>query len=142
VWICNRLRDLNARGSWLTFQFPEEDVRRNLPAVTKLADGLKTIKCRIALTRCGQSDNPDTLMESLPLDFLLFSHDFARGLAEDKAKQQQLTAFARLAREFNVKSIVTGVEDARALTVLWTAGIDYVQGNFLQRPSPSIEIQG
>ena len=80
-------------------------------------------------------------MQRLPLDFLLFAHEFARGLADDKDKQQQLTSFAGLAREFNVKSIVTGVEDARSLAVLWTAGIDYVQGNFLQRPSPSVEIQ-
>jgi EAL domain-containing protein (putative c-di-GMP-specific phosphodiesterase class I) len=82
------------------------------------------------------------LMQSLPVDFLLCAQDLARGLAEDKTKQQQLSAFANLAQEFNVKSIVTGVEDAPALTVLWTAKIDYVQGNFLQRPSPSLEING
>ncbi len=142
VWICDQLRDFDARGGWLTFQFPEEEARRNLVALTRLVEGLKKIKCRIALTRCGQLDNPQMLMQSLPLDFLLFAHDFANGLAEDKVKQQQLISFANLAHEFNVKSIVTGVEDARALTVLWTAGIDYVQGNFLQRPSPSLEIQG
>jgi EAL domain-containing protein (putative c-di-GMP-specific phosphodiesterase class I) len=47
---------------------------------------------------------------------------------------------ANLAREFNVKTVVTGVEDARSLTILWTAGVDYVQGNFLQRPSPTLDI--
>lgn len=142
IWICDRLREFDARGSWLTFQFPEDEASRSLAALTRLVDGLEKIKCRIALTRCGQRNNPQMLMQSLPLDFLMFAQDFARGLAEDKVKQQQLMAFANLAQEFNVKSIVTGVEDARALTVLWTAGIDYVQGNFLQRPSPSLEVHG
>jgi EAL domain-containing protein (putative c-di-GMP-specific phosphodiesterase class I) len=40
-----------------------------------------------------------------------------------------------------VKTIATGVEDARTLSVLWTAGVDYVQGNFLQKPSPTIETE-
>jgi len=142
IWICDLLREFDARGSWLTFQFPEEEARRNLAALTALVEGLKKIKCRIALTRCSQLDGPQMLMQSLPVDFLLCAQDLARGLAEDKAKQQQLNAFANLAQEFNVKSIVTGVEDAPALTVLWTAKIDYVQGNFLQRPSPSLEING
>jgi PAS domain S-box-containing protein len=140
IWICDLLREFDARGSWVTFQFPEDEARRNLAALTTLVEGLKKIKCRIALTRCSQLEGPQMLMQSLPVDFLLCAQDLARGLAEDKTKQQQLNAFANLAQEFNVKSIVTGVEDAPALTVLWTAKIDYVQGNFLQRPSPSLEI--
>jgi EAL domain-containing protein (putative c-di-GMP-specific phosphodiesterase class I) len=45
-----------------------------------------------------------------------------------------------LAREYNVKTVVTGVEEARTLTILWSAGVDYVQGNFLQRPSATLEV--
>lgn len=139
IWICDRLRDFNARGSWLTFQFPEEVALRNPATVSRLMGELKKIKCRIALSGCGRLDSPEVLLQKLPLDFLLFAHDFAHNLAGDKAKQEQLTLFANLAQEAKVKSIVTGVEDAQALTVLWTAGVDYVQGNFLQTPSPSIE---
>ena len=54
-------------------------------------------------------------------------------------KQKRLAELAAAARESGMKTVVTGVEDARTLTVLWTAGIDYVQGNFLQKPSPTIE---
>jgi multidomain signaling protein FimX len=140
IWICDLLREFDARGSWLTFQFPEDQARHNLAALTLLVEGLKKIKCRIALTRCSQLEGPQMLMQSLPVDFLLCAQDLAQGLAEDKAKQQKLNAFANLSQEFNVKSVVTGVEDAPTLTVLWTAKIDYVQGNFLQRPSPSLEI--
>ncbi len=142
IWICDLLRDLDVRSSWLTFQFREEEAVRNLTAVSRLVGELKQIKCRIALSGCGQLDDPQMLMQKLPLDFVLLAQDFARDLAEDKAKQERLTLFANQAQEVKVKSIVTGVEDAQALTVLWTAGVDYVQGNFLQKPSPSIEKQG
>ena len=142
AWICDRLRDLDVRGSWLTFQFPQEEACRNRRALTRLVEGLRQIKCRIALTRCGTLDDSQELMQQLQIDFLLFAQDFAQGLAEDKAKQTDLIAFARLGQECKVKIIVTGVEDPRALTVLWTAEVDFVQGNFLQTPSPTIERKG
>jgi len=37
-----------------------------------------------------------------------------------------------------VKSVATGVEDSQSLAYLWTAGVDYAQGFFLQEPSETI----
>jgi hypothetical protein len=39
------------------------------------------------------------------------------------------------------EGLVAGIEDARALTVLWRAGVDSVQDNFLQRPAPTLRVQ-
>lgn len=141
LWICDCLREFDVRGNWLTFQFQEELVVGNLASIGKLVETLKKIKCRVAINRFGVTERPEALLQSMSLDFVLLKPAFAQNLADDTEKQQRLLQLATLAREFNVKSIVTGVEDARALTVLWTAGVDYVQGNFLQRPSPTLEVQ-
>jgi len=141
LWICDCLREFDVRGNWLTFQFQEELVVGNLASLSKLVETLKKIKCRVAINRFGVSERPELILQGLSLDFVLLKPSFAQGLADDADKQQRLLQLATLAKEFNVKSIVTGVEDARALTVLWTAGVDYVQGNFLQRPSPTLEVQ-
>lgn len=142
IWICDCLREFDVRGSWLTFVFQEEVVDGNLSSLTRLVESLKKIKCRVAINRFGGTDHPQMLLQALSLDFVLLLPDYAQGLADDTDKQQQLLSLANLVREFNVKSVVTGVEDARTLTILWTAGVDYVQGNFLQRPSPTLEIAG
>lgn len=141
LWICDCLREFDVRGSWLTFQFQEELVIGNLASIGKLVETLKKIKCKIAINRFGATERPEILLQGLSLDFVLLKPSFAQNLADDTGKQQRILQLATLAREFNVKSIVTGVEDARALTVLWTAGVDYVQGNFLQRPSPTLDVQ-
>ncbi len=42
-----------------------------------------------------------------------------------------------MARELatqGVTTILTGIEDSATLPVLWSCGIDYVQGFLLQRP--------
>lgn len=140
VWICDCLREFDVRGSWLTFVFQEELVESNLGSLNRLAEGLKKIKCRVAINRFGATNRAQMLLQGLPMDFVLMLPDYASGLADDKDKQEQILKLANLAREYNVKSVVTGVEDARTLTILWTAGVDYVQGNFLQRPSPTLEV--
>ncbi len=140
IWICDCLREFDVRGSWLTFVFQEELVETNLASLTRLIEGLKKIKCRVAINRFGATDHPEALLQGIPLDFVLFQPEYAQGLADDQATQQKLLGLANLAREYNVKSVVTGVEEARTLTILWSAGVDYVQGNFLQRPSPTLEI--
>lgn len=141
LWICDCLREFDVRGNWLTVQFQEELALSNLASIGKLIETLKKIKCKVAVNRFGTAERPEVLLQALSLDYVLLKPTFAKDLADDAAKQQRLLNLATLAREFNVRSIVTGVEDARALTVLWTAGVDYVQGNFLQRPSPTLEVQ-
>ena len=140
IWLCDCLREFEVRGSWLTFVIQEELVDGNLASLSRLVESLKKIKCRVAVNRFGATDHPQMLFQGLSLDFVLLLPEFAQGLADDKDKQQRLLTLANMAREFNVKSVVTGVEDARSITILWTAGVDYVQGNFLQRPSPTLEI--
>lgn len=141
LWICDCLREFDVRGNWLTIQFQEEVVIGNLASIGKLVETLRKIKCRVAIGHFGATERPEMLLQALALDFVLLRPELAQGLADDSAKQQRLLQLATLAREFNVKSVVTGVEDARALTVLWTAGVDYVQGNFLQRPSTTLAVQ-
>ncbi|HYN78411.1 MAG TPA: bifunctional diguanylate cyclase/phosphodiesterase [Lamprocystis sp. (in: g-proteobacteria)] len=140
LWICDCLREFDVRGNWLTFVIQEELVDNNLGSLSRLVESLKKIKCRVAINRFGATDHPQQIFQGLSLDFVLLLPEFAQGLADDRDKQQRLLALANLAREFNIRSVVTGVEDARSLTILWTAGVDYVQGNFLQRPSPALEL--
>jgi len=139
VWICECLREFDVRGSWLTFVFQEDLVEANLPTLTRLIDGLRKIRCRVALNRFGAIPQPDALLQTIPVDFVLFQPEYAQGLADDMQKQKRLLELANLAREHKVRSVVTGVEEARALTILWNAGVDYVQGNFLQRPTSRLE---
>ncbi|MES9936895.1 MAG: EAL domain-containing protein [Sedimenticola sp.] len=43
-----------------------------------------------------------------------------------------------MAQSFDAKTIATGVEDANSLAILWTVGVNYTQGYFLQEPSATI----
>jgi EAL domain-containing protein (putative c-di-GMP-specific phosphodiesterase class I)/PAS domain-containing protein len=140
IWICDALRDFEVRGSWVTFQFQERDALALATKWNKLAEGLKKIKCRICINQFGMQENPKLAMTKMGADFVKFAPELAIGLANDPEMQRRLLLLIKMARDNKVKTIVTGVEDARSLALLWGAGIDYVQGNFLQGAMQGLDV--
>jgi len=136
--ICDCLRDHKAKGAWLTFQLSDVDVRANLQEAKKLIEGLRKIKCQIAITHFGQTPKGETLLKHMEIDFVKLHPSFMEDLATSQEQQGLLTQTNEMIHSHDVKTIATGVEDANSLAILWTAGVNYIQGYFLQEPSESI----
>ncbi len=141
LWIIDSLRLENAKGSWLTFQIADEDLRARIQDAKKLIEGLKKIKCRLAIDHFGVMPKFESLLKHLPVDYVRFDCSFLQGLSTDKRKQQQLLELIRAVRPYEIKTVATCVEDANSLAVLWTSGINYIQGYFLQEPTPQIAFE-
>ncbi len=139
LWICDCLREFEARGGWLTFQIREKHAREHLKPTAQLIDGLKKIKCQIAIDHFGLQSKPEALLNHLQVDFAKLAPSFVRELNSNQQKQDELNSLNEAILNQNIKTIATGVEDANSLTVLWTVGVGYIQGYFLQEPSETIE---
>jgi len=138
LWICDCLRELNAKGAWVIFQLREADVRAHTQSAKKLIEGLKKIRCQIAIYRFGLTPNNELLLKHMPIDYIKLDQSLTNGLCQSQEKQDKLSEINRTVQSLNIKSIAMGVEDANSLAVLWTVGINYIQGYFMQRPSESI----
>jgi len=140
--VCDCLREYDARGNWLTFQIHEQCARDNLQAVVDLIDRLKKIKCQIALDHFGLLPKPDVLLDRLNVDYVKLDPSFVRKINNNQQKQDELNGLNEMAVRHKVRMIATAVENADSLAVLWTVGIAYIQGGFLQKPSSTIEYGG
>jgi multidomain signaling protein FimX len=138
LWICDCLRDNNAKGSWITFQVAEGDLRAHTQSARKLMEGLKKIGCQLAITKFGKLPKYETLLKHLPVDYVKLDVSFIKGLATDQKKQDELNGVNKVVQSFNKKVIALGVEDANTLAILWTIGVNYIQGYYLQEPSEQI----
>lgn len=138
LWICDCLREYKAKGPWLTFQIKDSDLRTHTQAAKKLIDGLKKIKCNLAIDQFGSNQNSENLLKHLPVDFVKYDNDFMLDLATNQKKQDKLNALNKIAVSHGAKSVAMGVEDANSLAILWTVGVNYIQGYFLQEPSENI----
>jgi multidomain signaling protein FimX len=138
IWICDCLRQFDARGSWLTFQIADKDIRTNVHSTHNLLQGLKRISCRFAVNHFGVIAKHENLLKHLPVDFVKLDPGFVDHLASEPKQQQQLEALCRLARQYGVQTIVAGVEDHDCLCHLWDVGADYVEGYLLHEPVADI----
>jgi diguanylate cyclase (GGDEF)-like protein/PAS domain S-box-containing protein len=139
LFICDCLRDFEAKGSWVTFQFDDTEARSHLHQLQKLTDGLKKIKCKTCLGHFGLAKKPEAILSSIPLDFIQFHSSFLSGLFDNQDKQDTFNQLNEVIQEQNIKTIASGVEDANSLAILWSIGVNYIRGYFIQEPSDSID---
>ncbi len=138
LFICDCLRDYEAKGPWVTFQVNDSDARSHLHQLKKLSDGLKKIKCKLCIDHFGLTKKPESLLNELPLDYIQFDASFLEGLSEDQVKQDNLNHLNEGIQERNIKTIASGVEEASSLAILWTIGVNYIRGYFIQEPTQTI----
>ncbi|MNR64326.1 EAL domain protein [compost metagenome] len=62
-------------------------------------------------------------------------------LTGNRDHQQRVREIAEKARELGKITITEFVQDAGSMSILFGAGIDYAQGNFLAPPGPTMDYE-
>ena len=138
LWICDCLREFKAKGAWLTFAVSHSDVIGHLEKMEQLAEGLHKINCRISLTHFPFEQEAVNVVRHLKCDLVCFSPDISSKLSRDKEQQELLKDYNQQLHQEKVKTIVIYIEEAAQLTILWNVGVDFIQGNFIQKPVDTI----
>jgi diguanylate cyclase (GGDEF)-like protein/PAS domain S-box-containing protein len=133
-WLRDLLKAAKVEGSYLTLEMSEAVASSNLKLIKPLIDGLHQLRIQVGLDHFGLAPNYANLLRHAEVDFLKIDGNLIRGIAQNKENQARVTEIASLAQESGKKTIAEFVEDAGSLSALWTCGVDYIQGYFLQEP--------
>ncbi len=95
----------------------------------------------MAISNFGCNPKVEPLLKHLPVDFVKFDSEIMDEVATKQAKQEQLNQLNATALEHNIKTIAMGIEDANSLAILWTVGVNYIQGYFLQEPAENLSYE-
>jgi diguanylate cyclase (GGDEF)-like protein len=134
TWLQGGLSKTGVPAASLVFEMTETTADLNREALAPFLRGLKDLGCGLSLDHFSGHERAQALVQLLQVDYVKLDSRFVQNLLNDKDRQQQLSELARALATVGVTTIVTGIEDAMTLPVLWSCGIDYVQGFFLQRP--------
>ncbi|MCZ6667631.1 MAG: EAL domain-containing protein [Gammaproteobacteria bacterium] len=135
-WVSESLARAGVTGEQLVFMVNEGHAVNHLKTAKTLFSGLKEINCQLGLDDFGTGINPFQLIRHFRADYVRINVAYMDNLARNEDNQESIREFASHAASMNIRSITPGVEDAAILSVLWTLGVDFVQGEFLQRPEP------
>ena len=138
-WISERIQNAKISSEHLVFTFNESHVVNQLKSAKNLFTGLKALHCQVVLDNFGTGINPYQLVKHIQPDFIRINQEFMVNLSSNTDNQNSVRGLTEQASSMEIASIIPDVKDASVLSVLWTLGADYVQGDFLQEPAKTLD---
>ena len=136
-WLSVALKAARLPSDALVFQLSEPDAIAYLKQAKALTQGLAELHCKVALSQFGCALNPFNTLKYLSVDFVKVDGSFSQDLTSAENQEALKTLLASLHAQAKL-TIVPFVESASVLATLWQAGVNYIQGHYLQGPSQSM----
>ena len=133
-WIAQQLKTARQRGDSLVFEMPESKVVTSLKPARAFAKGLEQIHCGFALEQFGSGLNSFQLLKHIPVTYLKLDRNYMADLPKHKENQEKLKELCDQAHHAGKLTVAEFVEDAASMSILFSCGVNFVQGNFLQEP--------
>jgi len=119
----------------ICFEVTESAISTNVQYAQRFIEVLHGIGCEFALDDFGSGLGAFSSLKHLPIDYLKIDGTYTRDLASDQVNQEMVTAMIKLARTMQFRVVAEQVEEQGDFDWLRTAGIDFVQGNFVDTPA-------
>lgn len=137
-WLGVALKASKLPPDSLVFQLDEHDAVAYLRQAKALTQGLTGLGCRVALNQFGCVLNPLNTLKHLNADFVKIDGSYTQDLSRQE-NQEALKQLLEQLHEQAKQTIVPFVDSATVLATLWQAGVGYIQGQYLQGPSQSMD---
>ena len=119
----------------ICFEVTENAIFTNVQYAQRFIEVLHGIGCEFALDDFGSGLGAFSSLKHLPIDYLKIDGTYTRNLNSDEVNQEMVGAMIKLARTMQFRVVAEQVEEQEDFDWLRTAGIDFVQGNFIEAPA-------
>ncbi len=134
-WLEAQFKTNNISPSFVCFEIKEQVLISNFKESKILVSALQELKSEIAIDAFGAGDNPAKILKAIPANYVKICHSLMSGVSDNQENQNAIREIAEALKPMGTKVIAQFIEDADTLSILWSLGINYTQGNFLQPPS-------
>ena len=133
-WLGERLRKAALKRGRIVLEMTESKVMTLLRPAQEFVNGWKKLGGQFALEQFGSGLNSFQLLNHIDADYLKIDRSYMAELPRHPENQKKVTEICQQARELKRQTIAEWVEDATSTSLLFSCGVDFVQGNFLQPP--------
>jgi len=119
----------------ICFEVTEGAISTNVQQAQRFIEVLHGIGCEFALDDFGHGLGAFSSLRHLPVDYLKVDGAYTRNVTADQVNQEMVGAMIKLARTMEFRVIAEQVERQEDFDWLRDAGVDFVQGNFVEAPS-------
>ncbi len=124
----------------IIFQFDEANIVDYLKPAIIFAETIKSMGCKLSIASFGKSDDPLKTLKNVKADFAKLDGALTKELENDTATQTLKSMVSDILAQ-NSQAIISDVENAAALAMLWQIGVDYIQGSYLAPPAKDMQYE-
>ncbi|MEZ5523383.1 MAG: EAL domain-containing protein [Pseudomonadales bacterium] len=137
--ISELLNEARMPGDSIIFQFSETDATANMAEAKTFIRGINELHCKVAITHFGRALNPFNTLKQLPASYVKIDGSFIAELTKDEDSKDDLKSLVSSLHTQGKLTIAPMVDTASLLPILWQAGINYIQGYYIQQPSDEMD---
>jgi len=130
-WLGDLLERRQAPADALSLELRLTEAAADEAAVERWADAVHALGASVTLAGLESGARADRLARLPSIGYLKVAARYLR--FDDETIRNELRALVEMAHENGKRVIAPRVEDARGAAALWTAGVDFIQGNFVQQ---------
>jgi diguanylate cyclase (GGDEF)-like protein/PAS domain S-box-containing protein len=121
--------------SSVCFEVTEAAILSNVQHAQRFIEVLHGIGCEFSLDDFGSGLGSFSSLKHLPIDYLKIDGTYTRNLRSDLVNQEMVMAMIKLARTMQFRIVAEQVEHQEDFDWLRDAGVDFVQGYFVEAPA-------
>jgi diguanylate cyclase (GGDEF)-like protein len=133
AWIGQMLETRRLPGERLVLEFRLPEVIAHVREATAFATALRALGVGVSLAAVDANPGSLQLLQHLPANYLKLAQRYSGTALRDPALREELRLIVTRAHEGGRRVIAPLIEDAQTASLLWTTGVDYLQGDFIQQ---------
>ena len=133
AWIGQMLETRRLPGERLVLEFRLPEVIAHVREATAFATALRALNVGVSLAAIDANPASLQLLRHLPANYLKLAQRYSGTALRDTALREELRQIVTRAHDGGRRVIAPLIEDAQTASLLWTIGVDYLQGDFIQQ---------
>lgn len=135
-WLSVAMKAAGLPGSALILQFSEESISNALKPALNCCRQLEAMGIGLAVRNFGRSQDGNQFLKHIKPSLIKPGIRKTDSLSSDEIK-----ALIENGRSLNSRVLIPNVSSAASLAVLWQLGPDFIQGSYVQDPSPEMDYE-
>lgn len=137
-WYREQILSHNVKPSQIVFELKSSTINNYIKAAKEFNKIIKPIGCKMVVEGLSSGNNPFQLFKHIDAEYIKIGQEYIKDINNSDENKTVIRDIAKEAQARKQQLIVQHIENAQQLTALWGLSVHYVQGNFLQPPSPAM----
>ncbi len=137
-WLLQSLAEAGVDGASLVVDVRQEDALVHALSLQEFCSAMVSAGVQLCLSQYHFGPEANALLGQLPLGYVRLAARYSSQLHEPAVRDEMRSAID-FAHRLGLQVIGQQVEDAQSAATLWMTGVDFIQGNLVQRPAGELE---